>query len=357
MNYTVLGINSGMGVSLFPFKSQVIANVECRSIFHTPGNTQWKINFGDIPLYKTLQPDFGNVDVLISSPDCGSGSILRMSRAKTYGDHRQNKSLAMFFEAITTYRPKFFEFENLEGLFKSFSEADFNEILSNYRLIKHIAPVSMWGNSQIYRKRLIVVGIRRDLSEKIDKFFRLPDYRDRNKTCGELYGDLCDLDYKVAGFNPRYPDKNFRPHLESMIKLGHVREDLRDLCTIYAGRKLPIWEIQEYWQNDFKNLKRWVVTDRNFNRAPGVYRNRLKDYPATARKANRQFDHNGLMLTPRQLARIQGIPDEFVIYLEENKLNYWINKGRALVTKTPPFEISNWLKRKLDKTLNLKLWQ
>lgn len=331
MDYKVLGISSGIGVSLHPFLGNVVGNVEDRTIFHSPGERQWHINFKGVPLYRKLKDIYGlSTDVIISSPDCGSGSILRMSRSKEYGDHKKNDSLALFFKAVELTRTKFFLFENLSGLFKSYPLKEFAAMVPNYRLIVHEAPVTHWGNSQVNRVRLIIVGIRQDLPKKLDHYFRLPDYRHKNMTCEYLYGDL---DYK-------YPS----------LSLGHVREDQNKLCTIHAGRKLPISEITKIWQTDLKGEKRWKVEGRKFSTAPGVYRNGLKDYPATARKADRQFDHNGLMLTPRQLARIQGIPDSFRLYVSSDKLNYWINKARAAVTKTPPYEISVWFKKKLEKT-------
>jgi site-specific DNA-cytosine methylase len=123
MKYKVLGISSGLGVSLFTFKKCLIGNIEARGIFHTPKNEQWELNFSGIPLYKkwVREPSLAP-DVIIGSPDCGSGSIFRLSRAKKYGDHKQNSSLTMFMEGVFLYQPKLFLFENLEGLFKSFPE-------------------------------------------------------------------------------------------------------------------------------------------------------------------------------------------------------------------------------------------
>jgi site-specific DNA-cytosine methylase len=338
-NYKVLGVNAGMGVSLFPFKENLIGNIEPRQIFHTPNNIQWVNNFGDIPLSKEFTKQFEKPDVIISSPDCGSGSVLRYSRAKKLGDHKKNLSLLMFFRSIKVYKPKFFYFENLSGLYKSFPRADFHKLCKMYRLIEHHSSVKNWGNSQLHRKRLVIIGVRKDLSKEIDKYFRLPNYGDYTKTCWELYGDL-----------DTYAD------LPENIRIGHVREPMSEMTTIYAGRKLSNLEIRNIWNNELKNGRRWsLCPGKKFQTAPGVYRNRKNDYPATARKANRQYDHRGRMLTPRQLARIQGVPDEFVIHLDLNKLKYWINKGRAAVTKTPPYEISVWFKRKLEKSAFL--WQ
>jgi site-specific DNA-cytosine methylase len=330
MNYKVIGISSGIGVSLWPFREYTIGNVEMRAIFHSPKEDQWKANFPKTPLYRDL-PEV-EADIIISSPDCGSGSILRMSRSKSYGDHKQNDSLTLFFAAVVKYRPKFFLFENLDGLFKSYPEEEFDWMLKGYRLIKHSAPVSFWGNSQINRHRLVIVGIREDITENVDKYFRLPDYRDKCQTCKELYGDL-------------------EPNNLS-FELGHIRESQTEMCTIHAGRKLPIHDITRIWQTELKGEKRWKVVGRKFTTAPGVYRNTKLSYPATARKANRQFDHHGLMLTPRQLARIQGVPDEFELVVKSEKANYWINKARAAVTKTPPMEISYWFRKKVDRAFN-----
>lgn len=344
MNYTVLGVSSGIGVSLFPFGKYVVGNIEGRAIFHSPQERQWHINFKGVPLARKneeWQHHHGDkaVDVIISSPDCGSGSILRLSRSKEYGDHKKNISLHLFFDALERFKPKFFEFENLPGFWKSFPKEEFQKAVGNYYLVCHEAPVTMWGNSQVNRVRLVIVGIRKDLPyKKIAKYFRLPDYRHKNKVCDELYGDLM-----VAGFN---------------IALGHVREPQNEMCTIHSGHKIPIHEITRQWNTRLRGKKRWEVDPtlgKKYTTAPGVYRNGKRDYPATARKADRQFDHHGYMLSPRQLARVQGVPDSFRLYLSADKLNYWINKARAAVTKTPPYEISAWFKHKLEKSY--RLWK
>lgn len=344
MDYKVLGVSAAMGVSLHPFTPYLIGNIESRAIFHTTGERQWNINFKGIRLRKDFEEIFDNPDVIIGSPDCGSGSILRMSRAKEYGNHKENKSLALFIKGVHEYNPKFFLFENLDGLFKSFPEDEFDKIFDDYRLIKHVASVSRWGNSQQTRVRLIIVGVRKDLPRKIDKYFKLPDYRDKMKTCWELYGDLDEPTGLYKGSESKLS-----------TAFGHMRESTLEPVTMYGGYKTTLGKVKEQWNTTLKGEKRYKVTDRKYKTAPGVYRNTKLCYPATARKAQRQFDHNGLVLTPRQLARIQGIPDDFRIYLSVDKLNYWLNKARAAVTKTPPYEISVWFKRKLEKTY--KLWK
>lgn len=335
MSYNVLGVSSGGGVSLFPARKRVIGNIEPRAIFYTPGDQQWKINFPNAFMRRDIPDELFDkqVQVIVSSPDCGSGSVLRLSVNKELGSIKDNLSLSLFFGSIKKYRPEFFYFENLQAMFKSLPEKKFRKKVKRYNLVIHNAPVSMWGNSQIHRKRMVIIGIRKDLVNcNYEKLFQMPDYREKNKTCGELYGNL-DLEYST---------------LDECIESGHVRENIFDSVTMFSKFKCTLAEAKKYWDSNRKQ-KRWQVEGRNFTNAPGVYRNRKNDYPNTARKANRQFDHNGLTLTPRQLARIQGVSDEFKIHIDIDRLNYWINKGRALVTKTPPMEISKWFFHKLNK--------
>ena len=109
---------------------------------------------------------------------------------------------------------------------------------------------------------------------------------------------------------------------------------------------MKIEDITLEWLTKRKGKSRWEVTDRNFSTAPGVYRNLEDSYPSTARKSNRQFSPTGTMMTPRELARIQGVPDDFIIFMDSpysKDMKYWINKGRATVTKCPPYEIGKYI--------------
>lgn len=336
--YSVLGISSGGGVSLFPFKDYLVANYEGRSVFHTKGEIPWEKNFGNIPFYKHMGgPPYEEVDIIIGSPDCGSGSILRFSRAKKLGDHNKNESLFMFLRGIQNYEPKLFLLENLPGLFSSFPLKQLQSFLEDYRLKVFESPVTVFGNSQVDRKRLIIVGIRRDLPEKLFRKCRLPKQKFPLKSCHELYGDLGK---------------------EEVYSMGHFREKSDKEIAAYAGRKMTPLQMQGEWKGRLRGKKRWLVDPeekRRFSTAPGIYRNLKDSYPATVRKSNRQFDHHGLMLTPRQMARIQGVPDSFYIHHDPDEPLYWLNKGRAVVAKSPPYEISVWFKKYIEKYY--KLWK
>lgn len=331
----VLGISCGNGVIVYPFKKYLVAGIEGRSIFKTPGNIQWKSNFGGIPLFydfKSYQRwaegdacGEEQLDLVIGAPDCGHSSILALSRSKKYSNPRSNLSLREFLEAVRILKPKVFMMENLEKLLDTMSKEELSAYFEEYRLIFHIGSVMNWGNSQKNRVRMVIIGVNKD-SNLLPRFFKSVYKVKRPKFTAELTKGL------IYGQN------------------GHFREDINTPITIYAGCKITAKEIRDEWLKN--NWTRWQVTGRNFSTAPGVYRNTPDTYPNTARKANRQYNPEGLMMSPRELARIMGVPDRFVIYYEEEKSNYWINKGRVTATKTCPMEIPIWLLRQMRRAIN-----
>lgn len=329
----VLGVNAGNGVILYPFKSKVVGNIELRSVFHTVGNYQWGLNFGDIPLIRKLNadlsnlPNIPNVSIIISHPDCGHSSVLAYSRAKKFGNPKENKSLTLFFKSVSYYNPELFLMENLTALIDNYGEKDLIAALPNYNLVFHHISVSELGNSQINRKRFLLIGVRKDLPKFISKVF------------GNIYSinELQNSGELIKGLEILNPD------------IGHIREDENDVITLYAGYKDVIKNIRNEWITTRAKAKRWTTPNNNFSTAPGVYKNLEFDYPATVRPTNRQYNHRGEMMSPRELARIQGIPDTFKLYYDTNKHKYCINKGRVTVTKTPPLEVSEWFYKQVMK--------
>lgn len=320
----VLAVCGGNGVICHPFKTQLVANIEPRAIFKTPGNVQWTSNFGKIPLFHTVDAfvrEFGtkpDVDLLIGAPDCGHSSILSYSRSKSLHNPRDNASLTTYLNAVKTFQPTVFFMENLPAMLKTITRNELRSFFDEYRLSFICKSVTAWGNSQKNRIRLVVIGVKRD-SDVSSKPFRNITPVAELKTAGELIEGL------VLG------------------ESGHIREDINTRITLYAGKKMALTEIRDEWLK--RGVSRWDVEGRRFFTAPGVYLNLKHKAPSTARKANRQFNHEGLMMSPRELARIQGVPDTFNIWIDKGRLGYCINKGRASITKCPTYEMGVWLKQ------------
>lgn len=334
MNIKILGIAGGNGVILYPFKKWLIANYEPRPAFKTPDDIQWHLNFNSIPLLKdheALSAMFGNrnnPDVIIGAPDCGHSSMFALSRIKHFRDPKENVSLTFFLESITLYEPKVWLMENLPKLIETYSKNDFEKLFPKYHIFTIMESVSKFGNSQKTRIRLVVVGILKDLisHDKVQKLIKPFSIRERLKLSGEL----------IKG-------------LEKDIN-GHITENINKVITVYAGYKLDLRTVKHLWSTALKDQCRWPVDEpRAFSNAPGVYKNPADRYPMTARRQNRQFNHYGLMMSPRELARIQGIPDRFKIWVDDKRKEFCINKGRTTVSKTPPIEIALWFRKVLIK--------
>lgn len=164
----VLGVCAGQGALLFPFRKHLIGNIEIRGVFHTPGEEQWKANFGDIPFHKgfCLQEFDKKVDIILSSPDCGHSSVMRLSKVKELGNPKDNRSLNLVIAAILEYKPKIFLIENLPRLLSLLSRDFFEKTFKDYKLIFHERSVSDYGNSQVSRKRLIILGVHKKTGKK-----------------------------------------------------------------------------------------------------------------------------------------------------------------------------------------------
>lgn len=325
----VLGVAAGNGAVLFPFRKYLIGNVEPRTAFKTPGDQQWKLNFPGVPLHKDLTlVNYKQVDVIIGHPDCGHSSVLAYSRAKKLSNPKDNLTVDLFHNAIKKFQPKVFLFENLPKFMDSYSREELEEYFCGYRLFIYQGPVTKFGNSQKNRKRLIIIGRRPDTP-----ILLLPKIKPGTlKTSAELIEGL--------GLTP-------------IPEMGHFTEHLDSLITMYGGYKLPLKEVITQWNTNLKEESRYPTVNRKYTTAPGVYRNLPNEAPNTVRKGNREFDHWGQPMSPRQRARIQGIPDEFKIWYDDKKYTLSLNKGRTTVTKCFPYEISTWFLVFLYKYLSI----
>lgn len=333
----IWGICAGNGVCLYPFKDDrfdIEYNIEPRAVFYDKLNHQWSLNFPNIPQIRTLKEhhkllpsSFKSPHLIIGHPDCGHASILRLSRAKKNISAKDNQSMILFIDSIICFRPEIFLMENLPGLLKTYSKEGFEAIFDKYNLKFHISSVSAYGNSQVSRERLVIVGIRKDLGTK--GFFKLPNLEHLIQT-----------------------SEKFEHGPEENPKHGHVREPKAKECNLYYNgqRKITYALAQSIWNTTYKGKSRWGVGGKMKNQ-PGVSRNLDKKYPFTVRKQNRQFGTDGMVLSPREMANIQGLPKSFRMDFPEGNKIYWLNKWRTTVTKSMPIQIAAWFAEKAYKTL------
>lgn len=323
----VLGVSAGQGALLFPFKENLVANIEPRAVFHTKNEEQWKLNFGDIPFLRNELPDDIKADVIISSPDCGASSIMRLSKVKQLGKPEENKSLNLVIQAINKYRPKVFLLENLPRLVTLLPKEFFEIQVPGYKLIYHQRSVVDFGNSQVSRKRLIIVGIKiksKSYLNKFDNIFRVDTPVSSRK--------LLECPY----FNEN--NDNYMPPLNKILAMYDYR-------ALPEKKNLTVKQIKKLWRTDFKDEKKWPIKTAKMSTLPGVYRLEYDKPPLTLRPADRQFRPDGYPLGIKDFKNIMGFPDEYKIYMDKDNYLYWLNKARYTIAKGSVYQVGKWFKK------------
>ena len=330
----VLGVCAGQGALLFPFRKHLIGNIEIRGVFHTPGEEQWKSNFGDIPFYKgfCLQEFDEKVDIIISSPDCGASSIMRLSKVKELGNPKDNRSLNLVTAAILEYKPKIFLIENLPRLLSLLPCEFFEETFKDYKLIFHERSVSDYGNSQVSRKRLIIIGVHKKTGKKYLNAFN------------EVFQVKTPTITRELLFESPY-GSNYNIPIEKTLAMYDYRK-------LPAKKNLTVRKIQLLWNSDFKNEKKWPIKTAKMSTLPGVYRLELDKAPLTLRPADRQFRPDGYPLGILDFKAIMGFPKAYKIFMDEGNYLYWLNKARYTIAKGSVYEVGIWFKRCL-KNVNI----
>ena len=327
----VLGISAGQGGLLFPFRKRLLGNIEPRGVFHTPGEEQWKANFKDVPFYKgyCLQEFDEKVDIIISSPDCGASSIMRLSKVKELGKPKDNRSLNLVIEGINYYKPKIFLIENLPRLLSLLPNEYLQEAFKDYKLIFHERSVSDYGNSQVSRKRLIIIGVHKKTGKKYLNAFNEVFQVKTPKLTRDL------LSVSPYGSNYNIP-------IEKTLAMYDYRK-------LPEKKNLTVEKIQVLWNSAFKQEKKWPIKTAKMSTLPGVYRLELDKPPLTLRPADRQFRPDGYPLGILDFKAIMGFPKAYKIFMDEGNYLYWLNKARYTIAKGSVYEISIWFKRCIKK--------
>lgn len=339
----VLGISAGQGALLFPFKDdkhfEILANLESRGVFHTSGEEQWKLNFGKIPFLRDLTYIYeskkvrGGCDIIVSSPDCGASSIMRLSKVKQLGNPKDNKSLNMVLEAIQFLKPSVFLIENLPKLVTLLPPEFFESSVPDYKLVYHQRSVSDYGNSQVSRKRLVIIGIRKDVKKLKKAFDNVFPVSELKVTSNLL---------EVAQFKGN--NSNYMPPLEKRLAMYDYRK-------LPKKKSLSVKKVHKLWIKDFKEEKKWPIKTAKMNTLPGVYRLEADKPPLTLRPADRQFRPDGWPLGIQDFKAIMGFPKGYQIYMDSSnpkKYLYWLNKARYTIAKGSVYEVGKWFSRCLN---------
>lgn len=301
-----------------------------------------------------------NVDLIIGGPPCQSFSTLgRAKDGEGMVNDPRNYLFESYIKVLDKFKPKVFVFENVTGLLTAKINGELivtkilKELGKNYKLISN--PNSMVLNSADYgvpqiRKRVIIIGVRKDLDITPEQIYNgikktHVDRSEKGKSNLQSYVTVKDAiselpklkqgeGEKSITFKPT--DKNdFLKHIRPNSKyelMDHVSRTHNELdVKRYVAMSKNKWDFSELLE---KSPELSHPKARVFNNSYVVQHWDMpsKTIIAHLYKDGNQFIHpdykQGRTLTPREAARLQSFPDDFVF--EGSKTQQFKQIGNAV---------------------------
>lgn len=275
------------------------------------------------------------IDIVIGGPPCQAYSVVGRSRVgENIKEDPRNFLFKYYVQFLSRYKPKFFVFENVTGLFSAkdkngnrFYEKVLNALNNaGYRIVETLFHAENYGIPQ-RRRRVILVGIRSDLpytapsfTEKgkcpipINKLFA--DLKKLNEGKGHIRGDgrikgkkpeawliqqqIADYEYPVTHHQARPVNSHDQEIYKMVVEVWNDCGERFNYAT-----DLP--EVMQTHKNRKSFLDRFKVVDGNSHASQTVVAHISKDghyYIHPDIKQNRS-------LTPREAARLQTFPDNY----------------------------------------------
>ena len=251
-----------------------------------------KINMDRRSISEVNSNEIPNADGIIGGPPCQSWSLA--GSMKGINDKR-GKLFYEYIRLLKDKKPRFFVAENVAGILSKTHQPEFLKIVNEFKKIGYNVSYKL-VNAKDYnvpqeRKRVIVVGYRRDLG----KSFSFPENNSKIITLNET---LADLDESKSAKDKNKPnDKLIIPNHEHMnggfstIYMSRNRRKNWDepSFTIQAGgRHAPLHPSSPKMVK--KGKDNWEFSER------------------TKSQVRR--------LSVRECARIQTFPDNFIFYYD-----------------------------------------
>lgn len=229
------------------------------------------------------------VDVVIGGPPC-QGFSKAGNIGRTFLEDERNYLFLEFVRVVKHLKPKMFVMENVAAMEVHRKGKTMEDILEAFRDAGYIVPWHEVLNSACYgvpqvRRRMVMVGYRKDLVVN----FSYPEKDSRIRTIKEAIGDLPPL---KSGEKSTIPNHEAMNHSVQMLEKMSYVKDGGDRTDIPEQLRPKSGDIRKYIRYDSQKPSVCVTGDMR------------KIFHYCQNRA----------LTPRELARIQTFPDDFIFY-------------------------------------------
>ena len=284
-----------------------------------------------------------DVDIVIGGPPCQAYSVAGRAR-KNMDDDPRNHLYKHYVEFLKRYKPKMFVFENVPGILSASNGKYLEKIFSavkeqGYELEKNVLNAKDFNVLQD-RKRVIIIGWRKDLKLQYPKF----DSKEvQYEVLKHLFSDLPKLKSGQGEWNATKYIKKTNSYLESTGIRNGIDFTTQHIARYNNENDLEIYRIAvEKWINENKRL--------NYSELP----ERLIKHNNTKTFTNRfqVVNHKGVShtvvahicadghyyihpdinqnrsITVREAARIQSFPDDY--FFESSRTAAFKQIGNAV---------------------------
>lgn len=248
-----------------------------------------------------------SIDVIIGGPPCQGFSL---TGPRNFDDKRNKLYLAVF-EMVKQFNPKGFIIENVPGMATLYNGEIKDEILKRFRKLGYnveckILCAADYGVPQM-RKRLIFMGIRKDIGEPT---FPNPIFTPENyRTCRDALSDLPGLTDTLGSEESEYisePITEYQKYIRNGCTVLHNHTATKHTQMV----KDTIALVPE--GGNYKDLPKGYGESRKFHEAWTRYDgNKPSRTIDTGHRNHFHYQYNRVP-TVRENARLQSFPDDFV---------------------------------------------
>ena len=286
-------------------------------------------NINDIKRKKQIKNGLKNVDVIIGGPPCQGFSMAgaRIRKKNGFIDDPRNFLFKYYFKVLQKFEPKYFVFENVQGLITMDNGDILKQIItifsddSNFKNGAYKIDTLLIDSSKLgipqKRKRLIILGRKKD---NIHLKERLKDYIDLNKiktvTVRDAISDLAYLNSGEGSYEQNYkfdPNTDYQRELRknarklyNHVAFNHSEKVMRRIKEVKSGENFKSLSDSKKIRSVHSGSHGRLEWDN-----PSYTITTRFDTPSAGRVIHPQLNRT---ITPREAARLQSFDDTFKFY-------------------------------------------